>query len=297
MRWLIDQGWVEAKGNTRQRTYHLVTLDSRSFRKALEGLEEDRFWQEVSAVLPPDLPENVRDIWQYGFTEMVNNAIDHSEGTEVSVDVGYTAASITMWITDDGVGIFKKIQRELGLADERHAILELAKGKLTTDPDNHTGEGIFFASRMFDDYRIFSGEVVYSHQSVNEEDWVMEMDSGLTGTHVRMSLFNATKRTSEKVFDEYASEDGDYGFTKTVVPVRLLKHGPEKLVSRSQAKRLLARFDRFRTVILDFEGINEIGQAFADEVFRVFPGHHPDVQIVPIKMCPRVQKMYRRTQS
>ena len=125
----------------------------------------------------------------------------------------------------------------------------------------------------------------------------MEMDTSLPGTNVFTSLFNATQRTSAEVFDQYTSEDGNYGFTKTVVPVGLLKHGPEKLVSRSKTKRLLSRFDSFRTVILDFEGINEIGWAFADEVFRVFLGHHPDVEVIPIKMCPRVQKMYRRTQN
>ena len=58
------------------------------------------------------------------------------------------------------MGIFKKIQKALDLLDERHAILELAKGKLTTDPKHHTGEGIFFTSRMFDEFTILSGGVL-----------------------------------------------------------------------------------------------------------------------------------------
>jgi hypothetical protein len=58
-------------------------------------------------------------------------------------------------IYDEGEGIFKKIQRELGLLDARHSVLEISKGKLTTDPDNHTGEGVFFSSRMFDDFACF----------------------------------------------------------------------------------------------------------------------------------------------
>ena len=34
-------------------------------------------------------------------------------------------------------------------------VWELPKsGKLTTDPDNHTGEGIFFTSRVFDEFEI-----------------------------------------------------------------------------------------------------------------------------------------------
>ena len=38
------------------------------------------------------------------------------------------------------------------LLDERHAILELSKDQLTTDPARHTGDGIFFTSRMFDSF-------------------------------------------------------------------------------------------------------------------------------------------------
>jgi anti-sigma regulatory factor (Ser/Thr protein kinase) len=68
-----------------------------------------------------------------------------------------------MVIWDHGIGIFNKIKNMLGLLDERHAVLELTKGKLTTDPRGHTGEGIFFTSRMFDTFYILSGEVFLSH--------------------------------------------------------------------------------------------------------------------------------------
>lgn len=51
----------------------------------------------------------------------------------------------------------------MNLDDERHAVLELAKGKFTTDPDNHTGEGIFFSSRIFDEFAVLSGDVYYAH--------------------------------------------------------------------------------------------------------------------------------------
>ena len=83
---------------------------------------------------------------------MLNNAIDHSSGTNVVIDIKRTTTSTEMTILDDGYGIFRKIKDSLGLEDERHAVFELSKGKLTTDPDNHTGEGIFFTSRMFDEF-------------------------------------------------------------------------------------------------------------------------------------------------
>ena len=50
------------------------------------------------------------------------------------------------------------------------------------------------------------------------------------------SLSNHTARTSKKVFDKFTSGD-DYGFTKTIVPVKLAQYDENELISRSQAKR------------------------------------------------------------
>jgi len=65
-------------------------------------------------------------------------------------------------------------------------------------------------------------------------------------------------------------QDNDFGFSKTHIPVFLAAYGEDNLISRSQAKRLLVRFERFKEIILDFENVESIGQAFADEIFRVF---------------------------
>ncbi|MEL6333584.1 MAG: STAS-like domain-containing protein, partial [Cyanobacteria bacterium J06626_26] len=85
--------------------------------------------------------------------------------------------------------------------------------------------------------------------------------------------------------------------TKTVVPVRLTQYGDEKLVSRSQAKRLLARVTKFKVVVLDFNEVETIGQAFADEVFRVFKRQHPEVDIVSINESKHVSQMIKRAKS
>ena len=66
------------------------------------------------------------------------------------------------------------------------------------------------------------------------------------------------------------------------------------LVSRSKAKQLIARFDRFKTIILDFKGVQEIGQAFSDELFRVYGVSHPDIDILPKNMTEPVERMRRR---
>jgi len=297
MKILIKDGLVKAEGNTSQRIYKLIILEKESISIPLKGLEEHILWRDHVVDSFKDLKNNVLNIWHYGFTEMVNNVIDHSGGTAITITINKSAATITMMIKDDGVGIFRKIKTDLGLEDERHAILELAKGKLTTDPDRHTGEGIFFSSRMFDHFQILSGGVYYSHEIEEEEDWILERDIPKDGTNVIMSISNNSNRTTKEIFDKFSSRKEDYGFIKTVIPVKLLKHGAEQLISRSQAKRLLARFEKFKVVILDFSGVDDVGQAFADEIFRVFPGIHPEVRIVPINTTSNVKKLIRRAKA
>ena len=294
---LVEQGSLVEKGKTRSRVYRLAQLEKWAREYPLSGdLAEDVVWRADVRSQLGAMPENVSDIWHYGFTEMFNNAIDHSGGSRISVTLEKTAITTEMLLMDNGEGIFKKIQRELGLLDERHAVLELAKGKLTTDPDNHTGEGIFFTSRMFDKYDILSGGVYFSHEFSDDQDWILERERFSSGTAVWMRLDNHTSRTTKKIFDKFTAEN-NYGFTKTIVPVRLAQYGDDKLVSRSQAKRLLVRIDRFQTVIFDFEGVDSIGQAFADEVFRVFAVQHPAIELHYMNANSAVKRMILRVRS
>ena len=294
---LVAQRALLERGATRNKHYVLRPLVKWEHIYAMDGsLAEDAVWRTDISGFLGDLPDNVVDIWHYGFTEILNNAIDHSSGTQVHIQLNITATNTEIVIYDDGEGIFKKIQRELNLEDERHSVLELAKGKLTTDPDNHTGEGIFFSSRMFDDFRILSGAVYFSHKFDEVEDWILERQGFQSGTGVFMMLSNNTARTSKSVFDRFTTDD-DYGFTKTVVPVRLTQYGDDKLISRSQAKRLLARVDKFKTVVFDFDGVETIGQAFADEIFRVFQSKQPGMNLVHSHANKQVTQMITRALS
>jgi anti-sigma regulatory factor (Ser/Thr protein kinase) len=290
---LVEQKALLVRGTTRSRHYILQPLEQWEHIYDLNNLlEEHLVWQNDIFPRLGQLADNVINIWNYGFTEMLNNAIEHSSGKQVSVHLERTATNTEIRIYDNGEGIFRKIQRQMALIDERHAVLELSKGKLTTDPDNHTGEGIFFSSRVFDDFTIMSGSVYFSHQHNKVEDWILETQKSQSGTNVFMKLNNNTTRTTKQIFDDFSDEN--YSFTKTVVPVRLAQYGHEKLVSRSQAKRLLVRIDRFKVVIFDFDGVETIGQAFADEVFRVFSKQHPELELHHVNACKDVEQMISR---
>ncbi|MBW1835028.1 MAG: STAS-like domain-containing protein, partial [Deltaproteobacteria bacterium] len=96
------------------------------------------------------------------------------------------------------------------------------------------------------------------------------------------------------VFDEFTAGPDEFQFNKTVIPVRLAQYENEKLVSRSQAKRLLTRIEKFQNVIFDFEEVVTIGQAFADEIFRVYSQKNPKILLWPINMKDGVSRMVKK---
>lgn len=110
------------------------------------------------------VPPNVLSICNYGVSEMLNNANDHSGAQTVMTILKVTASKVRISVSDRGVGIFRKLKETLGLESERDALFELTKGKVTTDPSRHSGEGIFFTSRMFDSFYIFSATLCLNHE-------------------------------------------------------------------------------------------------------------------------------------
>lgn len=286
---LVQDGSLITHGSTRDRKYEVKPLVEFSIELALKGLEEDKAWRENILPLLNNISSNVLQICHHGFTEMVNNAVDHSEGTLLRIKVLQTYKLIDIQISDNGVGIFNKIQREFELDDPLHAILELSKGKLTTDPARHSGEGIFFTTRMFDRFAIMSGKLFFTHLE-SDKDWLLEnKEEVFSGTLVDLQINLRSKRTTQQVFDKHTGDD--FSFTKTHVPVFLARYGNENLISRSQAKRLLTRFERFKEIVLDFDNVDSIGQAFADEIFRVFVSQNPNIHLIPINTNNQVKKM------
>ena len=265
--------------------------------------EDDIYYEDVSPLLQ-DTSEEAQRIWCYTFMEMMNNAIEHS-GCEniycrVVKDVLYTEITIT----DDGIGIFKNVQNYLQGELEKKVsyqdvLTELYKGKLTTASENHSGEGIFFSSKALDEFAIWSDNAIYV-QGVQErtrfvQDHLIAYYTRLKhiGTAVMMKLDNQTKRKLGEVFDMYAPIEE--GFVKTRIPIKEVCTGGQPM-ARSQARKILWRLEQFEKVEFDFEEVDFMGQGFADEVFRIFKVHHPEVEIIPVNACPRVLGMIKHVQ-
>jgi len=291
LRQLVVDGYLVVEGAGRSTRYNRSNpVDVRCY--STSSLEEDRVWSEMSApgMIASDLPKAAETVLHYLLTELVNNAIDHSGAPGVDVRIAKTKLTVSLEVKDEGVGIFRHIRDKLDLASELEALQELSKGKTTTMPSRHSGEGIFFSSKAANRFEIESGALRWIIDNRKVDIAVGAIDPPRDGTMVRAEVDSATANDLTSVFAEYTR---DFEFSKTRTIVRLFAIGTE-YVSRSQAKRLIHGLEKFREVVLDFEGVDLVGQGFADEVFRVWARHHPEVLLVPTGMSEPVAFMIER---
>jgi hypothetical protein len=115
------------------------------------------------------------------------------------------------------------------------------------------------------------------------------------GTRVRLEATAGRVPRLEDVFAAFTDPD-TLRFTRTRVTVKLAAVGTV-IVSRSEAKRVIARFGDFSHVTLDFSGVDVVGQGFCDEVFRVFARAHPQVVLEPVGMNDAVAFMVGRARA
>lgn len=326
---LVAEGRLASSGRTKGRRYSLggIVAEASSGPKSASklrsqverlskridlpvssALHENDVWMAFIAPELSDLPENVRRICQHGVTEMVNNVVDHSGASKLEILIERSEGKIHFEVADDGVGVFEKIRSALKLADYKEAALELYKGKFTTDPSKHSGEGIFFTSRAFDFFlldangcswtRLVPDAIKPGMPPRELEGFQHGEGSSIRGTKVSLTIDGNSPRQLKTVFDSASVDPArDFAFDKTSFPLAAAQTATGPLVSRSQAKRVLARLENFRAVELDFAGVAEIGQAFSDEIFRVFRFAHPEVSLTWINAAPDVERMIRRASA
>lgn len=264
-----------------------------------EGLEEHIVFDELkrAAKFLQKLKENVFSIYDYAFQEMLNNAIDHSKSKTITVATQQTDGRLFFEIKDTGIGVFANISSKLKLDSELAAIGELMKGKTTTDPENHTGEGIYFTSKAADVFILESHGLRLIVDNRLDDVFVEELGRHLEGTRVQFVIDAKSKRHLSDIFRKYQTDPEDHAFNQTEIRVKLFTIG-NVYVSRSQARRVMSGLDKkFKTVILDFDKVQTIGQAFADEIFRVYRGRHPEMTIKATNTVPSVQFMIDRAEA
>lgn len=303
---LVASGELCREGSGRWSTYALPEfkdyLGHRIHKKLkLAGLKEHEVLDDIMRVstLLKKIPENIQSIFNYAFSEMLNNAIDHSKSVNVDITVVEDDDHKLRFIINDyGIGVFRNVMQERHLASEIEAIQDLLKGKTTTAPQAHSGEGIFFTSKAGDLFMLDSFGLRLLIDNKNSDIFVEELPSKkpVKGTRVTFEISTNSKRHLTDVFSKYQTAPGEPAFDKTEIILKLYVMGTV-YVSRSQARRVLFGLEKFKTIVLDFDSIPTIGQAFADEIFRVFKNKYPKIDVKPVNMNEAVAFMVKRARA
>lgn len=303
LRDLVRRGLLVKAGSTAGAFYVLpqnVNLigDEIKLKFKRDSLEEHKVFNELKERMPfiSKLEEHISSILFYAFTEMLNNAIEHSESEYIEISIHKDDKNIKFVVNDFGVGVFKNVMQKRKLQSELEAIQDILKGKTTTQPHSHSGEGIFFTSKIADIFTLESYGYRLRVDNVVCDLFIEELKPQKRGTTVIFTISLNSKKHLNDVFSKFVTEPGDVGFDKTEVKVRLYVSGTV-YISRSQARRILAGLDKFKTIILDFDRVTTVGQAFADEIFRVFQQNHRDIKIEPIHMVEPVKFMVDRVEK
>ncbi len=292
---LIQKGLVVKEGKTRGATYSLVGKSKKAHqlrkRYTLKDLEEHTVFNKVALFLnlQKNLRSNVFDIVNYVFSEILNNAIEHSHSKNGDIELVLDQYNCVLKIRDYGIGIFHSIYSKFGLSDETSAVGELIKGKTTTMKEKHSGEGVFFSSKS-GDMIIFRSHKINLIFDNKRKDTFIEDKRFIKGTEMIFRISRNSRRNLNDIFKQYAPGEYDYRFEKTKVSVKLFQ---KEYISRSEAKRLLSGLEKFNEIILDFKGVKSLGQGFADEIFRVFKIQHRNIIIKTVNLNPIIAPMIK----
>lgn len=301
MKNLTDDGLIVLVGKANQAHYVIASNKGKlpakpsRVRKIItnKDLAEDKVLSQIKeeSSIFQGMTGNVSSIIDYAFTEMLNNAIEHSSSEKIDMTITKTSMDIRFTIIDQGVGIFNNIMGKKRLISTMDAIQDLLKGKETTAPEKHSGEGIFFTSKIADCLTIksFGKKIVFDN--IGQDIYIKDVQSS-RGTKIDFVLALKSKKTLSDLFHQYTDES--FEFSKTGVKVKLY-HQNIDYVSRSQARRILAGLEKFKTIELDFKDVKTVGQAFADEIFRVWLSTHKHIKVHVINANENIMLMIRRS--
>jgi len=268
-RYLLAQKELVTRAKRKILDFHCI-LENKNIA---EDIVLDKIKKETGIFF--GLSQNTVQILNYAFTEMLNNAIEHSKSRVIEVSMKKEETMVRFDVVDKGMGIFNNIRKKKRLKNELEAIQDLIKGKQTTMPREHSGEGIFFTSKAGDMLIIQSSNKKLIFNNILDDVFIKNIKN-LKGTKVTFTIGLKSKKDLNALFRQYCGDS--FKFSKTEVRVMLYKTDSD-YISRSQARRILSGLKKFKTIILDFRNLNVIGQAFADEVFRVWKNRHPHIDI------------------
>jgi len=265
MHTLIAEKQVLAYGKTRDRYYELRPLVN--FSKTIdidtdfspEAILKKQMLSHISF-----LPKNIHEICEFSIAAILNNIADHADATNLYYKLYLTHKNVHIILSDNGKGLFGHIQSSLKLKNTQIAVLELAKGHVTTDPDHHSGDELNTVIHLFDKVTIDASGKSLTY--INEtQDWLIDHSTQQQGTRIQLQIKPSSRRTCREIFQKLFNGEQE----SVSIPINLLKVPGDELVnSREQAQSILRNISDFKTIEFDFNNIDLIGPAFADELVR-----------------------------
>jgi anti-sigma regulatory factor (Ser/Thr protein kinase) len=258
---------------------------------ALAGLQDDQPWRRDFARYF-EFSAPLRQMLRHAMGELVNNAIDHSGGSQVMVSLRQTATQAQLLVSDDGCGLFEHLQARFAITSPEAAVLELAKGRLTSDPARHTGRGLFYTFRLADVVMLHANTSAFQQLQWEGLRWRAGRPLPRRGTSIYLAIALDSPRRLADVLRSASADGSGLGVQRVSLPLHLVAD-QGCLASRAEARRVLARLEGLQQVELDFGGIEELGHSFADELFRVGAGRIGAARLVPTHMSRAVEAMVK----
>ena len=264
MHTLISEDRVVAYGKTRDRFYELIPLVN--FSKTVD-IKNSFFPDEIlkKQILPNlnSVALNIYEICEFSIMALLSNALDHAQATKLHYKLYVSPNDVHFVLSDNGIGIFENLNNSLILEDIQVAAIEIAKGRITTDPQNHGGDELMTVIHLFDKVTIDSSGICLTYYNKKNE-WTVTRSSQQKGTRIHLEIKSNSRRTCQEIFRQIFDREN-----KLVrIPVNLVRSDGEQVNSRIQAQSLLHNIKDLTEIEFDFKNIELIGPAFADELVR-----------------------------
>ena len=262
---LINEKHVIAHGRTRDRFYEL--RPQVNYNKTIQV--DDSFSPQLTInnhVLPhlSLLPRNLIEIIQFSMSALFRNVADHSNASKLYFKLYHTHDDFHAIISDNGIGIFGHIRTILHLESIQNSAIELAKGRVTTDKENRSGEELYTVLHLFDSTKIESNGIFLNFYN-KDSSFHSGSSSQRYGTRMHLKINPMSNRSCQKTFMKIF----DPNKSSLFIPVNILKISEnDQIDSRLQARSILRNIQGMKKINFDFNNINLIGPAFVDELVR-----------------------------
>ena len=100
------------------------------------------------------------------------------------------------------VKVFLAMKSKLSLESTQVSAIELAKGQITTDPLNHSGDELHTVIKLFDEVKIESNGISLNYINYHQE-WSLDHSVQQHGTRIHLKIDPSSKDLVKRYLKNY----------------------------------------------------------------------------------------------